>query len=190
VILHNAPPPASGKKIASASLALAAYVGSVVAANVLTAHLGLVWVAPGLVTTAGTYAAGVALLARDVVQETAGRRAVLAAIVVGAALSAWLAGAHLAVASAAAFLLAECLDMAVYTRLRERGWVRAVMWSNAAGAVLDTAVFLTLAGFPVTASTVTGQLVGKVIWATGVPLLAVLAIRMVRRAVSRDAVGA
>lgn len=175
----------------AAVTALVAYVAAVVLANVLTATYGLVWVAPWLVTTAGTYAAGVALLARDVVQETAGRRAVLAAIVVGAALSAWLAGAHLAVASGAAFLLAEGLDMAIYTRLRARGWARAVMWSNAAGAVLDTFVFLALAGFPVTSSTVIGQLVGKVVWATALPVLVVFIIRKVRRgAVSRDAVGA
>jgi queuosine precursor transporter len=170
--------------------AVIAYIGAVVASNVLTAHLGLVWVAPGLVTTAGTYAAGVALLARDAVQETAGRWAVLATIAAGAALSAWLAGAHLAVASGAAFLLAEGLDMAVYTRLRERGWVRAVLWSNVAGAVLDTFVFLTLAGFPVTTTTVGGQLVGKLIWATALPVLVVITIRKVhRRAVPRYAIG-
>ena len=171
--------------------ALTTYVGSVVLANVLTSRLGLVWVAPGLLTTAGTYAAGVALLARDVVQETAGRRAVLVAIVIGAALSAWLAGAHLAVASGVAFLLAEGLDMAVYTRLRECGWARAVIWSNVVGAVLDTFVFLALAGFPVTTTTVGGQLAGKLVWATALPVLVVLIIRKVRRgAVSRDAVGA
>jgi uncharacterized PurR-regulated membrane protein YhhQ (DUF165 family) len=170
--------------------ALIAYISFVVAANVITNRLGLVWVAPGLVTTAGTYAAGLALLARDAVQETAGRWAVLAAIVVGAALSAWLAGAHLALASGVAFLLAEGLDMAVYTRLRERGWVQAVMWSNVAGAVLDTFVFLALAGFPVTASTVTGQLVGKVVWATAAPIAAVVIVRKVhRRAVPSHAIG-
>jgi uncharacterized PurR-regulated membrane protein YhhQ (DUF165 family) len=136
------------------------YVSSVVAANVATSHLGMVPVGFGLTVTAGTYAAGVALLARDVVQDTAGRRMVLAAIAAGAALSAWLATPQLALASGAAFAASEVADMAVYTPLRRGGWARAVLASNAVGAVVDTVLFLWLAGFPVMAS-LPGQLVGK-----------------------------
>jgi uncharacterized PurR-regulated membrane protein YhhQ (DUF165 family) len=77
------------KRPVLALAALAGYVGSIVAANVLTSRYGLVPVWPGLLTTAGTYAAGAALLLRDVVQETAGRRAVLAAVAIGGA-SSWL----------------------------------------------------------------------------------------------------
>lgn len=161
------------KRGALAAGSLTAYIALVVAANVITNRLGLIWVAPGLVTTAGTYAAGLALLARDAIQETAGRWAVLGAIGIGAPLSAQYAGAHLAVASAVAFTLAEILDMAVYTRTRKNGWKRAVIASNAAGAVLDTFVFLSIAGFPVTVSTVGGQLLGKILWATIAPIILV-----------------
>jgi uncharacterized PurR-regulated membrane protein YhhQ (DUF165 family) len=170
--------------------ALTAYAGSIAAANWLTTRYGMVAVAPGLVTTAGTYAAGAALLARDLVQDALGRWWVLAGIAAGAALTA-LTSPSLALASTAAFLVAETADMAVYTPLRSRGWARAVLASNVVGAVLDTLVFLWLAGFPVTSATVGGQLVGKLAWATALPLAAVLIARRVgRRAVPRNALGA
>ena len=167
----------------------ATYVGAVVAANWLTSRYGFVPVGFGLATTAGTYAAGAALLARDALQDTAGRRAVLAAIGIGALLSAWLSTPQLALASGVAFLIAELSDMAIYTPLRQRGWARAVLASNVVGAALDTVVFLWLAGFPIWAAA-PGQLVGKVLWATAAPVAAVLAVRRVRRrAVPSHAVG-
>jgi uncharacterized PurR-regulated membrane protein YhhQ (DUF165 family) len=153
--------------------AIAGYVGAIVAANWLTAHYGLVPVLPGLLVTAGTYAAGAALLLRDVAQDAAGRVAVLAAIVVGGAMSWVMASPPLATASVAAFLIAELADMALYTPLRRRGWARAVVASNTVGALLDTLVFLWLAGFGLTVTSVAGQLVGKVIWATLIPVLIV-----------------
>lgn len=171
------------------TLALTAYTSSILAANWLTTRYGLVPVAPGLATTAGTYAAGAALLLRDVVQDTLGRAWVLAGILAGAILTLAISPV-LAVASAAAFLAAELADMAVYTPLRERGWARAVLASGAVGAIVDTLLFLWLAGFPITTTTVGGQLVGKVLWATLLPALAVLTLRQVRRAVPRHTLGA
>jgi len=170
------------------TLVLVAYVAAIVAANWLTDHYGLLSVGVGLAATAGTYAAGLALLLRDVVQDVCGTRWVLVGIATGAALTAVTAPA-LALASATAFLLAELLDMAVYTPLRRRGWARAALASGVAGAAVDTIAFLALAGFPLTAAVVGGQLVGKVLWATALPVVAVLAIRMVRRAVPRHSLG-
>lgn len=158
----------------------AGYVGSIVAANYVTARFGLVPVGFGLVTTAGTYAAGAALLLRDVVQDTLGRRAALLCMAGGVVASWALSAPALALASAAAFLLSELADFAVYTPLRRRGWSRAVLTSNAIGAVIDTFVFLTLAGFPLTREIVAGQLVGKIVWATLVPVLIVQGVRAVR----------
>jgi uncharacterized PurR-regulated membrane protein YhhQ (DUF165 family) len=74
--------------------------------------------------------------------------------------------------------------------MRRHGWARAVIASNVVGAVLDTLVFLTLAGFPVTGRAVSGQLAGKLLWATLIPVLAVTVVRRWRRAVSGDAIGA
>lgn len=169
--------------------ALTAYIAAIVAANWLTTRYGLIPVGFGLITTAGTYAAGAALLLRDAVQDTLGWRWVLAGIGAGAILT-WFTSPALAVASTVAFLLAELLDTAVYTPLRDRGWARAALLSGIAGAVADTYAFLALAGFPITAQTVGGQLVGKAFWATAVPVLLVVAVRQVRRAVHRDPIGA
>ena len=161
--------------------AVIGYVACIVAANILTARLGLVPVGFGATATAGTYAAGLAFLARDVVQDAAGKSWALVAIAVGGGVSWAMSTPALALASTSAFTLAELADFGVYTPLRRRGWALAVIASNAIGAVLDSIVFLHLAGFPVLAN-LGGQLVGKLLWATLIPVLAVIAVR---RAVSR-----
>ncbi|MFC8660604.1 VUT family protein [Streptomyces sp. NPDC057199] len=171
-----------------AILALAGYATAITAANWMTNLYGVVPVGGGLTVTAGTFAAGAGLLARDVVQDTAGRAWVLVGIAAGAALTA-ITSPTLALASAGAFLAAETIDMAVYTPLRRHGWARAVLASNSVGAALDTLLFLWLAGLPVTASSVGGQLIGKVAWATVLPITTVLAVRQVHRAVPGHSLG-
>lgn len=167
--------PVSRRAAALAVTALLAYVAAVVLANVLTDHFEFVPVWFGVSATAGTYAAGAALFTRDLLQDAAGRRAVLAAILIGAAVSWGLSSPALAAASGAAFLVAELADMAVYTPLRRRGrWAYAVLASNTVGAVVDTFLFLWLAGFPIWQAA-PGQLIGKLLWATLLPLLLVTA---------------
>lgn len=155
--------------------AVTAYIGAIVAANWATSRYGFVPVGFGLMATAGTYFAGFALLLRDVVQDAAGRLAVFLAILAGAVLSYWLASPALAIASGIAFGVSELADFAVYTPLRERGWARAVLASNFVGALIDTYLFLFLAGFPITSRVVAGQLLGKG-WATLVPVTAISAL--------------
>lgn len=164
--------------------ALAGYIGAIVAANWATHRYGLAPVGFGLTATAGTYAAGCALMLRNVVQDTLGRQLVLVAILAGAGLSA-VASPALALASGVAFGLSETLDMAVYTPLRKRGWARAVIPASLLGAIVDTFAFLSLAHFPVTPPGVLGQLVGKT-WAVWLPVAAVLAARGVRRGALPD----
>lgn len=137
----------------------AAFVGCVLAANWLTDRYGFVPVGFGLSATAGTYAAGLSFGVRDALHELAGRRVVALAICVGAVLSA-LVSPSLALASGVAFLVSEFADLAVYAPLRRRRWVAAVVASNLVGAVVDTVVFLHLAGFPVS-DALAGQVVGK-----------------------------
>lgn len=151
-------------------------LSTLVAANALTASLGLIAVGP-LQVTAGTLVAGFALLARDWVQEAGGRRWVLAAVVAGAALSAALSPA-LALASGVAFLVAELADWAVYSRLRESSWTWAALASNAVGAVLDSMIFLAIAGFPLSGTW--GQVAVKVAL-TGVIVLAARRARALLR---------
>lgn len=165
------------KSILLRAVLAGAYVGCVVLANVLTEHLGLVPIGFGLMVTAGTFAAGGTLLARNLSQDAIGRRRVLLLMFVGCGLSWWLASPQLAVASAVAFGLSESADMAVFTPLRDRGWSRAVAAAALISAAVDTLVFLRIAGFPVTGDTVTGQMVVKVgiswavagvVWLSGV----------------------
>jgi len=173
----------------TAVVAVVGYVAAIVAANWVTTRYGLVSMGFGLTATAGTYAAGLALLLRDAVQDALGRLWVIAGIAAGAALTAVTAPA-LAFASAAAFTVAELADTAVYTPLRRRGWARAALISGVIGAAVDTWVFLHLAGFPVTRDVVAGQLVGKALWATALPVAVIVLVRQVRRALPRYTLGA
>ena len=127
-------------------LTIASFVAVIVAANALTATFGVVEFV-GVAATAGTWAAGLSFVARDAIQEHAGHRWVFGAVAIGAALSA-LMSPGLALASATAFLLSELADWSVYTPLRKRGKVRAALASNVVGSVLDSLIFLTMAGFP------------------------------------------
>lgn len=162
----------TGPGIASCSV----YVAAIVAANVLTQRFGMVPVGFGLLVTAGTYAAGFALLARDFVHRLAGIRWVWVGIALGVGLSWFLASPALALASAAAFGIAEVADLVVFVWLRPNGFIRAAWWSNVVSAPVDTVVFLAIAGFPLTWELFVGQLIGKLLWATAVPLLAYWAI--------------
>lgn len=122
-------------------LPLLAYIATIFAANWAIATYGLVPVGFGLLAPAGVFFAGLAFTLRDLTQDTLGRVGVLAAILIGAALSGVFGGA-LALASGAAFLLSESLDFAVYSPLRQRNWLGAVFASNVVGLIVDSAVFL------------------------------------------------
>ena len=157
----------------------AAFVGLVTASNILTAHYGLV----GGFVAAGTFTAGLVLAARDAVRETGGIWLAYACIAAGAALSAVMAGPALAVASGAAFALSETVDALIYERLRQHSRTRALAWSNLAGSVVDSWLFLTLAGFPIWPA-IAGQIAVKWAVAAALPVAALV----VARAVLRDRV--
>lgn len=120
------------------------FIGLVVLANVVTAAYGIVF---GLVA-AGTFAAGLTFAVRDLLHESGGRWWVLGAVVVGAGLSAWLSSPALALASGAAFVVSELADFAAYAPMRRRNLALAMLVSNTVGAVVDSLLFLSLAGFP------------------------------------------
>lgn len=171
------------------------YVLTIVAANYLTSRYGLADVGFGRTVTAGTFAAGAALLVRDFLHRSAaavfgprrGVAYVIAAILVAGVVS-WFGGStsRIAIASALAFATAELVDLAVFVPARPTfGFVPAIALSNIVAAPVDTFAFLMIAGFPLTWSTVTGQLLAKLVYATAVPLvLYVLAMS------TRDAVAA
>jgi hypothetical protein len=151
---------------------LGAYISTVLLANYFVSHVGtqdfpggphLVPVGFGLAGPSGVLWVGLALVLRDAVQSTLGRRWVIGAILVGAALS-YAVAPTLALASALAFLASEALDFAAYTPLREQGrLVLAVVVSNVVGALVDTFLFLWVAFGSI--NFWQGQVLGK-LWMT------------------------
>ncbi len=160
--------------------ALLGYILTIFAANAAITMVGMVPVGFGLLAPAGVYFAGLAFTLRDAVQETLGRRWVLVAIILGALVSAFLS-AQLALASGVAFFISEFADFAVYTPLRERSWLAAVVASNTVGTLVDSALFLWLAFGSLTF--LSGQVLGK-LWMTA---LAVVLIMLWRRMVPQPA---
>jgi uncharacterized PurR-regulated membrane protein YhhQ (DUF165 family) len=154
-----------------------AYLSTIVLANVAIQAFGLVPVGFGLVAPAAVYVAGFAFTFRDLLQDAGGRRLVLVAILVGAALSAVL-DVRIGLASGVAFLVSELADLAVYTPLRRRGWIRAVFASNVVGLVLDSILFLWIAFGSL--ELLSGQIVGK-LWTTLAAIAVLAGIRELQR---------
>lgn len=136
----------------------AALMATIFLANWALERWGIVPIGFGLMAPAGVFFAGLAFGLRDVLHETGGRRWVVAAILLGAALAYFVAPAF-AVASAVAFLFSETADFLVYDPLRHRHWSGAVILSNGVGAVVDSALFLWLAFGSL--DFMAGQIVGK-----------------------------
>lgn len=153
---------------AAGTVSATVLVGSVVVANWMTSTLGFLPVGFGQQATAGTFAAGFALAFRDAVQDAFGKRVMLLVLIAAALLSYAVADPAVATASAAAFLVSELLDFAVYTPLRRRSrfgdrrWAVAVGASGIVGAVVDSVIFLALAfGWAAVGAGMIGQLIGK-----------------------------
>ena len=155
-------------------LYLILFIATIFGANWAIETYGLVPVGPDLIAPAGVYFAGLAFTFRDLAQDRVGRLWIVAAIVVGALISG-LVSTKFAMASGVAFLVSELLDFAVYTPLRRRNWIGAVVASNIVGLVADSIVFLTLAFGSL--QYLPGQVVGKM-WMT---LLAAGVLWLLRR---------
>ena len=156
------------RKLIEGVVFLVLFCLTIPAANWMIGHVGtvclrdgpcLVPVAPGLMAPSGVLMVGLALVLRDLVQRRLGVEFGIAAIVVGALLSALLAPTALVIASAAAFLLSEFADFAVYTPLARRRLVLAVLASSLVGLVVDSIIFLWLAFGSL--DYLGGQIVGK-----------------------------
>lgn len=143
-------------------LFLVAYVATIFLANWALVTFGFVPVGFGLTAPAGVCFAGLAFTLRDLTQERLGKGWAVGAIVLGAGCSALVSPA-LALASGGAFLVSELADFAVYTPLRQRHWLGAVVLSNTVGLLLDSVLFLWLAFGSL--DFLAGQVVGKA-WMT------------------------
>lgn len=157
---------------------VAAFLLAIIGANWALETWGVVDIGFGLTAPAGVFFAGLTFGLRDAIHEYGGVRAVVPAILAGAGLSWLLSDAvsipggvtSIAVASGAAFLLAELFDLGVYAPLRERNWPAAVVASNIVGSVVDSMVFLWLAFGSL--DYISGQIVGKAVMiAVALPLV-------------------
>ena len=135
------------RKLAEGVIFLAAFALTIPAANWLIGNAGtvctppgpcLIPVAPGIMAPSGVLMIGLALVLRDLVQRRLGVVYSIAAILIGAAISSWLAPPALVLASGAAFLISELADLAVYTPLARRRFVFAVVASGLIGLVIDS----------------------------------------------------
>jgi queuosine precursor transporter len=120
----------------------------VVASNILVQHpftpFGL---ADYLTWGAFTYP--FAFLVTDLTNRRFGpataRKVVMIGFAVAVVLSIIFATPRIALASGAAFLCAQLLDVSIFHRLRHGVWWRAPLVSSLFGSALDTALFFTLA---------------------------------------------
>lgn len=166
---------------------LIAYASCIPLANWMIGHVGIchpdgpcvLLVAPNIYAPSGVTMIGVALVLRDMVQRMAGMTAALLAVVGGTLFSALVAPPSLVLASSAAFLASELLDMAVYTPLARRNLGLALLASGIAGGILDSALFLLLAFGSL--DYIVGQIIGKA-WGTIASAIAIIPIRNLKRA--------
>ncbi|WP_449044440.1 queuosine precursor transporter [Paracoccus versutus] len=120
----------------------------VVASNILVQHLLGSWLTWGALTYP------VAFLVTDIMNRVYGpaaaRKVVYAGFVTGVLCSVVAAGLdkttlRIAIASGAAFLSAQLMDISVFNQLRKYNWWLPPLAASVAGSILDTAVFFSIA---------------------------------------------
>lgn len=159
-------------------LAAALFALTIPAANWLIGNVGttcipegpcLVPVGFGLMAPSGVLMIGAALVLRDWLHELAGWRWALLAVLAGGLISLAVSPPAIAMASAVAFTISELADLGVYAPLRRRSRPLAVMASQVAGAVIDSAIFVFLAFSSLEFSA--GTALGKIYAGAAVALL-------------------
>ncbi|WP_323716262.1 VUT family protein [Paracoccus aminovorans] len=120
----------------------------VVASNILVQHLLGPWLTWGAITYP------ISFLVTDIMNRVYGpaaaRRVVFAGFVTGVLCSLVAAGMdkttlRIAVASGAAFLSAQLMDIAVFNTLRKYNWWLPPLAASVVGSVVDTALFFSIA---------------------------------------------
>ena len=118
------------------------YVALIVAVNYAFTVVPLVKLPDGTMWPPVALLVGLIFVARDFAQREGGHK-VLLAMLVGVAISYFMANPFVATASAAAFLISELVDWAVYTYTK-RPLSQRILFSSLLGAPVDSAVFLGL----------------------------------------------
>ncbi len=101
------------------------------------------------ILTWGAFTYPVAFLVNDLTNRHFGpkhaRVVVLAGFAIAVVWSLFLASPRIALASGAAFLVAQLLDVSIFNRLRRGQWWQAPLISSVLGAVIDTVLFFGVA---------------------------------------------
>jgi hypothetical protein len=119
-----------------------AYIAAMVTANTL-----VWWLGPWWSPINAFLLIGLDLTLRDVMHERFNRWQ-LAGVICAGGLITWAVNpgaAHIAFASATAFICAAAADWAAYSVLRSRPWMVRANGSNVVGAAVDSVIFPTLA---------------------------------------------
>lgn len=134
-------------------LSILAYLATIPLSNWFINHVGnqafpegphTIPVGFGYQAPSGVLFIGIALFARDYVQEQFGKRNTVSAICVGIILS-YFVNPSVATASAVAFALGELSDFFVYSEIKKRSLISAVVVSGTIGGIIDSLVFLQMA---------------------------------------------
>jgi uncharacterized PurR-regulated membrane protein YhhQ (DUF165 family) len=137
------------------AMAVAAMIAVVTASNILVqfpveADLGPIHL--GDILTWGAFTCPVAFLLSALTNRYGGpgraRAVVLVGFAVALCLSAYLSTPRIAIASATAFLVGQLLDIAVFSRLRNRFWLLPPLSASLLGSLIDTAIFFSIAFAP------------------------------------------
>ena len=143
----------SGLILAAASMAAVVVLSNVLVQYPVDAQLGGIALADILTWGAFTYP--LAFFVSDLTNRRFGpnvaRLVVLVGFVAAVAVSFELSTPRIAMASGAAFLIGQLLDVTLFNRLRRLDWWRAPLAGSVVGSILDTAVFFTLAFAPAAA---------------------------------------
>jgi uncharacterized PurR-regulated membrane protein YhhQ (DUF165 family) len=118
------------------------YVALIVAVNYAFTVVPLVKLPDGTMWPPVALLVGLIFVARDFAQREGGHK-VLLAMLVGVAISYFMSNPFVATASAAAFLISELVDWAIYTYTK-RPLSQRILFSSLLGAPVDSAVFLGL----------------------------------------------
>ena len=122
---------------------VAAMAAVIVLSNVLVQHPINDWL------TWGAFSYPLVFLVTDLTNRALGpvaaRRVAWAGFAVAVLVSLALAPWRIAVASGAAFIIAQIMDIGVFNRWRQASWWKAPLWGSLVASVVDTAVFFFLA---------------------------------------------
>ncbi|MCG8510607.1 MAG: VUT family protein, partial [Rhodospirillales bacterium] len=116
------------------------YIALIVLVNHAFTVVPLVELPDGTMWPPVSLLVGFVFVARDFAQREIGHR-VLGAMLVGVVISYFMADPFVAIASAAAFLVSELADWAVYS-FTKRPLSQRILYSSVIGAPIDSVVFL------------------------------------------------